>query len=88
MNGIGSIARQPPGRRADFHLLQDILRTNKLCGTVLYGVVLGFVVYLTEELVNRSGSPASAIPRLWLWAACVAIVIGLTVLLYRKDRRA
>ncbi|MEO6015532.1 MAG: LptF/LptG family permease [Devosia sp.] len=64
-------------------------RTNKYGGVVLYGIVLGFVVYVVTELANRSGfagvlDPAFAA----LGPAFVAIVIGLTALLYREDGRA
>lgn len=64
-------------------------RTNKYGGAVLYGVVLGFVVYVVTELAYRSGyagvlDPASAAAG----PAFVAIVIGLTVLLYKEDGRA
>lgn len=63
-------------------------RTNKYGGTVLYGIVLGFVVYVVTELATRSGvagvlDPAFAA----LGPAFVAIVIGLTVLLFREDGR-
>ncbi|RYE11387.1 MAG: hypothetical protein EOP22_00575 [Hyphomicrobiales bacterium] len=64
-------------------------RTNKYGGAVLYGVVLGFVVYVVTELANRSGfagvlDPAFAA----LGPAFVAVVIGSTVLLYKEDGRA
>lgn len=63
-------------------------RTNKYGASVLYGIVLGFVLYVVTELANQSGFAglldptfASAGP------ALVAIVIGLTVLLFREDGR-
>lgn len=63
-------------------------RTNKYGASVLYGIVLGFVLYVVTELANHSGFAglldptfASAGP------ALVAIVIGLTVLLFREDGR-
>jgi lipopolysaccharide export system permease protein len=64
-------------------------RTNKYGGAVLYGIVLGFVVYVITELATRSGvagilDPAFAA----VGPAFVAIVIGLTVLLYKEDGRA
>jgi lipopolysaccharide export system permease protein len=64
-------------------------RTNKYGGAVLYGVVLGFVVYVVMELANRSGSAGVLDPAFAAAGpAIVAIVIGLTVLLYREDGRA
>jgi lipopolysaccharide export system permease protein len=64
-------------------------RTNKYGGAVLYGIVLGFVVYVVTELANRSGSAGVLDPAFAAAGpAFVAIVIGLTVLLYREDGRA
>jgi lipopolysaccharide export system permease protein len=64
-------------------------RTNKYGGTVLYGIVLGFVVYVVTELANRSGFAGVLDPAFAAAGpAFVAIVIGLTVLLYREDGRA
>lgn len=64
-------------------------RTNKYGGAVLYGVVLGFVVYVVMELANRSGSSGVLDPAFAAAGpAIVAIVIGLTVLLYKEDGRA
>lgn len=63
-------------------------RTNKYGGTVLYGIVLGFVVYVVTEMAGRAGEagviqPAVAV----LGPAVVAIVAGATVLLNREDGR-
>jgi len=63
-------------------------RTNKYGGTVLYGIVLGFVVYVVTEMAGRAGDagviqPAVAV----LGPAVVAIVAGATVLLNREDGR-
>ena len=64
-------------------------RTNKYGGAVLYGIVLGFVVYVVTELSNRSGFAGVLDPTFAAAGpAFVAIVIGLTVLLYREDGRA
>lgn len=64
-------------------------RTNKYGGAVLYGVVLGFVVYVVTELANRSGYAGVLDPAFAAAGpAFVAIVIGLTVLLYKEDGRA
>lgn len=64
-------------------------RTNKYGGTVLYGIVLGFVVYVVTELSNRSGFAGVLDPTFAAAGpAFVAIVIGLTVLLYKEDGRA
>ena len=64
-------------------------RTNKYGGAVLYGVVLGFVVYVVTELAYRSGYAGVLDPAFAAAGpAFVAIVIGLTVLLYKEDGRA
>jgi lipopolysaccharide export system permease protein len=64
-------------------------RTNKYGGAVLYGVVLGFVVYVVTELANRSGFAGVLDPTFAaVGPAFVAIVIGLTILLYKEDGRA
>lgn len=64
-------------------------RTNNYGGTVLYGIVLGFVVYVVTELANRSGYAGVLDPAFAAAGpAIVAIVIGLTVLLYKEDGRA
>ena len=64
-------------------------RTNKYGGAVLYGVVLGFVVYVVTELASRSGLAGVLDPTFAAAGpAFVAIVIGLTVLLYKEDGRA
>lgn len=64
-------------------------RTNKYGGAVLYGVVLGFVVYVVTELANRSGFAGVLDPTFAAAGpAFVGIVIGLTVLLYKEDGRA
>ena len=61
---------------------------NKLGGTVLYGALLGFVVYVVTELANQSRyagvlNTAFAAAR----PAFAASSIGLTVL-YKEDGRA
>ena len=64
-------------------------RTNKYGGAVLYGIVLGFVVYVVTELATRSGVAGVLDPAFAAFGpAFVAIVIGLTVLLYKEDGRA
>ena len=58
-------------------------------GTVLYGIVLGFGVFVVNEMSERAGSAGVLAPNSAAWGpAIVAIVIGLTVLLYKEDGRA
>ena len=53
---------------------------------VVYAILVGFVVFVITEMADRAGSAGSLDP---IFAACgpafVAIVIGLTVLLYKED---
>jgi len=63
-------------------------RTNKYGGTVLYGIVLGFVVYVVTEMAGRAGDAGAIQPVVAvLGPAIVAIVAGATVLLNREDGR-
>ncbi|SFZ80895.1 lipopolysaccharide export system permease protein [Devosia enhydra] len=64
-------------------------RTNKYGAAVLYGVVLGFVVFVITEMADRAGSAGVLDPLLAaVGPAGVAIVIGLTILLHKEDGRA
>lgn len=63
-------------------------RTNKYGAAVLYGIVLGFVVFVITEMADRAGSAGVLNPTLAaVGPAFVAIVIGLTVLLRKEDGR-
>lgn len=64
-------------------------RSGSYGGTVLYGIVLGFGVFVVNEMAERAGSAGVLAPSIASWGpAIVAIVIGLTMLLYREDGRA
>jgi lipopolysaccharide export system permease protein len=64
-------------------------RTNKYGAAVLYGIVLGFVVFLVTEMADRAGSAGVLDPTFAaVGPAFVAVLIGLTVLLYKEDGRA
>jgi len=64
-------------------------RTNKYGTTVLYGVVLGFVVFVITEMADRAGASGVLDPAFAAWGpAFIAIVIGVTVLLRKEDGRA
>ncbi len=64
-------------------------RTNKYGAAAVYGVLLGFMVYVVTELAYRSGYAGVLDPTFAAAGpAFVAIVIGLTVLLYKEDGRA
>lgn len=64
-------------------------RTNRYGAAVLYGIVLGFVVFLVTEMADRAGSAGVLDPTFAaIGPALVAVMIGLTVLLHREDGRA
>jgi lipopolysaccharide export system permease protein len=55
---------------------------------VLYGIVLGFVVYVVTEMAGRAGDAGVIQPVVAVFGpALVAIVAGATVLLNREDGR-
>jgi lipopolysaccharide export system permease protein len=63
-------------------------RTNKYGVAVLYGVVLGFVVYVVQEMASMAGGAGVLDPTFAATGpAFVAIVIGVTVLLHKEDGR-
>lgn len=64
-------------------------RSSNFGPAVLYGMVLGFVVFVITEMADRSGSTGVLDPLFAaIGPAVVAIVIGVTVLLYKEDGRA
>jgi lipopolysaccharide export system permease protein len=64
-------------------------RSDKYGPAVLYGIVLGFVVFVITEMADRAGSGGVLDPTFAaIGPAFVAIVIGVTVLLYKEDGRA
>ncbi|WIY53822.1 LptF/LptG family permease [Devosia sp. YIM 151766] len=61
-------------------------RNTQFGPSVLYGMVLGFVVFVITEMADRGGSTGVLDPVFAaVGPAIVAIVIGLTVLLYKED---
>lgn len=63
-------------------------RDTSLGPAVLYGVVLGFVVFVITEMADRAGSTGVLDPTFAaVGPALVAMVIGLTVLLHKEDGR-
>jgi len=64
-------------------------RAESYGGTVIYGIVLGFVVFVITEMADRAGAAGILDPTFAAWGpATVAIVTGLTVLLHKEDGRA
>ncbi|MHA6691988.1 LptF/LptG family permease [Devosia sp. A449] len=63
-------------------------RASNYGPAVLYGIVLGFVVFVITEMADRAGSTGVLDPTFAaVGPAFVAIVIGVTVLLHREDGR-
>jgi len=63
-------------------------RDTSLGPAVLYGVVLGFVVFVITEMADRAGSTGVLDPTFAaVGPALVAMVIGVTVLLHKEDGR-
>lgn len=63
-------------------------RASNYGPAVLYGIVLGFVVFVITEMADRAGSTGVLNPVFAaIGPAFVAIVIGVTVLLYKEDGR-
>ena len=64
-------------------------RANKHGTLVLYGVLLGLVVFVLTEMADRAGAAGALDPLVAaIGPALVAMLIGVTVLLYREDGRA
>jgi lipopolysaccharide export system permease protein len=64
-------------------------RTSNYGPAVLYGVVLGFIVFVITEMADRAGASGVLAPAFAaIGPAFVAIVIGVTVLLRKEDGRA
>lgn len=56
--------------------------------TILYGIVLGLVVFVITEMADRAGSAGVLDPIAAAWGpALAAVTIGLTVILRREDGR-
>ncbi len=63
-------------------------RSDKYGVAILYGIVLGFVVFVITEMADRAGSAGVLAPAFAaIGPAFVAIVIGVTVLLHKEDGR-
>ncbi len=63
-------------------------RTNKFGTAMLYGTVLGIIVFVVTEMADRAGSAGVLQPYLAaLGPALFAILTGLTVLLHKEDGR-
>jgi Predicted permeases len=63
-------------------------RSSNFGPAILYGIVLGFVVFVITEMADRAGSTGVLDPTFAaVGPALVAIVIGVTILLHKEDGR-
>lgn len=64
-------------------------RDNTYGTTIIYGIILGFVVFVITEMADRAGSSGVLNPAYATWGpAAVATLIGVSVLLRKEDGRA
>jgi len=64
-------------------------RNNAYGATIVYGILLGFVVFVITEMADRAGSSGVLDPAFATWGpAAVAMLIGMSVLLRKEDGRA
>ncbi|MCB9994746.1 MAG: LptF/LptG family permease [Hyphomicrobiaceae bacterium] len=64
-------------------------RDNNYGLTIIYGIVLGFVVFVITEMADRAGSSGVLDATYATWGpAVVSMLIGVSVLLHKEDGRA
>lgn len=64
-------------------------RDNAYGATIIYGIILGFVVFVITEMADRAGSSGVLNPAYATWGpAAVAVLTGFSVLLRKEDGRA
>ena len=69
-----------------FAFTSKFKRTGSYTSVILTGVFLGFVVFVINEMADRAGSSGVLDPLFAAWGpAIVAIVIGVTILLFIED---
>ena len=86
---IGSSGKLTIGQAPEGRFTQVYLTANNHYGIVLYGVVLGFVLYPGFELTGGFSALGALVPTgVCLAAALVAIVVGRRVLVLKPDGQA
>ena len=69
-----------------FAFTSQFRRTDSYGRVIVTGIILGFIVFVITEMADRAGSAGVLSPMLAAWGSpIVAIVIGITVLLYKED---
>jgi len=64
-------------------------RNNAYGVAIIYGIMMGFVVFVITEMADRAGSSGVLQPAFATWGpAVLSVLIGLSVLLKKEDGRA
>lgn len=64
-------------------------RGNAFGMAILYGIIMGFVVFVITEMADRAGSSGVLDPAFATWGpAVLSVLIGVSVLLKKEDGRA
>ncbi|MCF6344074.1 MAG: LptF/LptG family permease [Devosiaceae bacterium] len=69
-----------------FAFSSNYKRNGSYASAILTGIVLGFVVFVLTEMADRAGASGILNPLVAGWGpSIIAIVIGITILLYKED---
>ncbi len=61
-------------------------RKTSYASAIIGGIVLGFIIFVLNEMADRAGASAILNPLIAGWGpAIIAILVGVTLLLYRED---
>ena len=64
-------------------------RANPFGMSLMYGIILGFVVFVITEMADRAGSSGVLQPAVATWGpAAISVLIGLSVLLNKEDGKS
>lgn len=64
-------------------------RSHSYGRAIIYGILMGFLVFVINEMSDRAGSAGVMAPTLAAWGpAILAIFAGITLLLFREDGQA
>ncbi len=69
-----------------FAFSSNYKRNGSYANAILTGIVLGFVVFILTEMADRAGASGILNPLVAGWGpSIIAIIIGVTILLYKED---
>jgi len=64
-------------------------RGNPFGMSIIYGIILGFIVFVITEMADRAGSSGVLQPQIATWGpAAISVLVGLSVLLKKEDGNA